>query len=404
VSAPSKRRRVSYYLSLPVVAVVVVFLATRLVAMQRAEIIEQLTEQIARSEPSDASAAIRQLGDMPNPPVGVLVAAATGGDSKVAREAQQTVDRMLRRWQRQVGDGRGMRGVSRGLTELAEALRAQQNPLTLADREWLVSATQKILSLANKMPSKHAPMVATSCDAILASLSQTKDAQVTTTNNANVDAAPRELVSAASDELHANVAEQEEADVPEENPLKEYHRAEWSRPVFRMIPAERNGSTPSDAGPSNDSPAPSKLDDAPTTINSDRAPFANLDSRSLLKRWLTAEGGELVACAEELIHRRGFGRLSKGTVEQLFSGQAPDRVQLVDEVLTTPGINARPWLLLLVDDTNADVRLAAVSVMATSSDPDLVEKAWQTAIRDRDPRIASLAGRLRERRSAIQRR
>jgi hypothetical protein len=123
----------------------------------------------------------------------------------------------------------------------------------------------------------------------------------------------------------------------------------------------------------------------------------------LLRHWLTAEGHELTASSEELT-QRGLGRLSKATVERLLSDQAQDRAQLVDEVLTTPGINARPWLLLLADDANANVRLAAVSVMATSSEPELLEKAWQTAIRDSDPRIAGLAGRLRERRSAIQRR
>jgi hypothetical protein len=67
-------------------------------------------------------------------------------------------------------------------------------------------------------------------------------------------------------------------------------------------------------------------------------------------------------------------------------------------VLTAPNVNARPWLTLLAEDSDADVRLAAVAIMATSSDPVLIEKAWQAAIHDRDPRIAEIAGRLRDRR------
>ena len=47
---------------------------------------------------------------------------------------------------------------------------------------------------------------------------------------------------------------------------------------------------------------------------------------------------------------------------------------------------------------------SAVTVMATSDDKALVEKAWQVAIRDRDPRIADLASRLRERRAGALRR
>ena len=79
-------------------------------------------------------------------------------------------------------------------------------------------------------------------------------------------------------------------------------------------------------------------------------------------------------------------------------------MRLVNDVLIEPGVDARPWLMLLADDADADVRLLAVTIMATSSDSTLVEKAWQVSIRDRDPRIAGLAGRLRERRADAQRR
>jgi len=44
VFAPSKRRRVSYYLSLPVVIAVVFLLVAKLVAIERAEIIERMEQ------------------------------------------------------------------------------------------------------------------------------------------------------------------------------------------------------------------------------------------------------------------------------------------------------------------------------------------------------------------------
>jgi hypothetical protein len=106
---------------------------------------------------------------------------------------------------------------------------------------------------------------------------------------------------------------------------------------------------------------------------------------------------------EELTHR-GFGRLSARLVERLFSDDAEDRLRLVDDLLIEPGIDARPWLMLLADDYDADVRLLTVTIMATSNDSTLIEKAWQVAIRDRDPRIAALADRLRERRDTAERR
>ena len=88
-------------------------------------------------------------------------------------------------------------------------------------------------------------------------------------------------------------------------------------------------------------------------------------------------------------------RLTPQLVKQLFSEKVEDRLRLVDDVLTDPKIDARPWLIVLADDSDGDVRLVAVTIMATSNDPQLIEKAWQVAIRDHDPRIAGLAERLR---------
>jgi hypothetical protein len=123
----------------------------------------------------------------------------------------------------------------------------------------------------------------------------------------------------------------------------------------------------------------------------------------LLRRWLEADGENVLPVETELT-RRGFVRLSGRLVEPLFSNNAAERLRLVDDVLTEPGIDARPWLVLLADDADADVRLLAITIMATSDDATLIEKAWHVSIRDRDPRIAGLASRLRERRGRSQQR
>ena len=72
-------------------------------------------------------------------------------------------------------------------------------------------------------------------------------------------------------------------------------------------------------------------------------------------------------------------------------------MRLVDRALAQPGSGSEAWLLLLAGDADPDVRLFAVTFMATSNNAALVEKAWQLAIRDHDPRVADLAARLRER-------
>jgi hypothetical protein len=146
------------------------------------------------------------------------------------------------------------------------------------------------------------------------------------------------------------------------------------------------------------------LDDQPDEhLDVIETPLADADSPALLRRWRSADAASKSAIELQL-SKRGFGRLDERFVREFTSNRSEDRLKFVDSLLTTAGVDARPWLMLLVEDGDADVRLAAVTIMATSNDKTLVEKAWETAIHDRDPRIAELAERLREQRAATRRR
>jgi hypothetical protein len=124
--------------------------------------------------------------------------------------------------------------------------------------------------------------------------------------------------------------------------------------------------------------------------------LTSLDSRSLFAA-LQGENGANALAIEDELARRGFGTVTKALVDQLLSPNVTDRMRLIDVVLNNPSLGPRPWLLLLAEDEHAEVRLLAITVLATSRDAALLEKTWQLAIRDRDPRVAALAPRLRER-------
>ena len=132
-------------------------------------------------------------------------------------------------------------------------------------------------------------------------------------------------------------------------------------------------------------------------------PLAEHRFARVVANWIASENGDTQPIERELA-RRGFGKLSKPLVRQFFSENPQDRMRLVDNVLAQPGGGSEAWLLLLAGDADPDVRLFAVTFMATSNNAALVEKAWQAAIRDHDPRVADLAGRLRERREGPLRR
>src|SRR5687768_1042271 len=160
VSAPTKRRHLFYYLSLPLVAAFVFFMVAHLAALQRAEVVAELAQHVAHHDSPEATAALRQLAAMPRPPVDILVAAATSADEQIAHEAQLLVSGLLRRWQRQIEANRGLAGVARQLTELAETLEKHHTAFSTSDHSWLRKTAQKILRLANRIPPPSAPLVA----------------------------------------------------------------------------------------------------------------------------------------------------------------------------------------------------------------------------------------------------
>jgi hypothetical protein len=453
VFSPTKRRHISYYLSLPFVVAIVFLLVAKLTALQRAEIVANLADQVAHQEPPEAAAALRRLAAMPRPPVDVLAAAATSADPELADEAQIAISGLLRRCQRKIESQKGLSAVARQLDELSTALAQQHEAFSTADYQWLASTAKKILRLANQLPPGHSPLVAVNCDTVLATIaareaqlaqlassrrhrsdSTAKQQPAAVARSVGTETAPvrntageprqavlqREFTTAASPPLPASLRSSDQLatsdlSVPtkstthaERSLRRDRHEGsspalEWSYPMINSSPAMPiHASTVRVGQPSSDT-----LRSAPVELLSDAAvklrPLADVDSRELLRRWLECENSEAYPLEEELTYR-GFGRLSARLVEQLFSPDAADRLRLVDDVLVEPGIDARPWLVLLADDEDADVRLLVVTIMATSDDAMLLEKAWQVAIKDHDPRIASLAGRLRDRRDSAQQR
>ncbi len=70
------------------------------------------------------------------------------------------------------------------------------------------------------------------------------------------------------------------------------------------------------------------------------------------------------------------------------------RRRWVGRLTSLPGIDARPWLLALSDDEDAEVRMTAIVLMATTGDPRLLRRIEQIARDDREPQIQDQARRI----------
>ena len=102
----------------------------------------------------------------------------------------------------------------------------------------------------------------------------------------------------------------------------------------------------------------------------------------------------LRARAEEELERQGFDALHLELARQLTDPDPRVRRELAESLPAMPGIDAHVWLVWLSRDEHADVRLAAMTVMATSSDPNVLRRIEQMARSDADPRVQRQGERL----------
>jgi len=96
------------------------------------------------------------------------------------------------------------------------------------------------------------------------------------------------------------------------------------------------------------------------------------------------------AALEELV-RRGFSPREIDVGRNLAGPDPYERKRWVQRLPGLAGIDAKPWLLMMSEDRDAGVRLAALTLMATSGDPETLRRAAEISGRDLDAQIQELA-------------
>lgn len=123
------------------------------------------------------------------------------------------------------------------------------------------------------------------------------------------------------------------------------------------------------------------------------AEMENFTLREVMER-LHDKDPTIAAAAVEELAFRGLSEIEVALARQFTSPDTNVRRQLVDALPRAPGVDGRPWLFWLAEDSDAEVRLAALTVLATATDPNTHRRVLELALRDRDCRIAILAKQL----------
>lgn len=123
----------------------------------------------------------------------------------------------------------------------------------------------------------------------------------------------------------------------------------------------------------------------------------NLSRDALLRAdaWMlfTALRGPDRATAAAELRRRGFSQRELELGEHLTSNDPQERRRFARELPSLDVTESMPWLLRLCRDEDAEVRLIAVTIMATTNDPAVQERLRQLSIDDVDDEVRRTAAR-----------
>ncbi|WP_372718663.1 HEAT repeat domain-containing protein [Novipirellula sp.] len=105
--------------------------------------------------------------------------------------------------------------------------------------------------------------------------------------------------------------------------------------------------------------------------------------------WLASDEAVLRDRAKSELIRRGFSQAQLQIATHVVSADVGSRLELVDTISRSNIDDPRPWLTMLLNDDNREVRLRTISVIATMKDAAMNQKLRSRLADERDPIVTS---------------
>ncbi len=421
VKPPGERRP---HLAMRAVLVAFVAAATMLawpwfIERQQRRFAEQLAGHAVAS--TSAAPSIRELQSLGRPATAPLLRLATLPRVEVAVAAQNALANQLVAWEIEFFNTGDVTTFAEQLGALSAGLETHAGQLDAAGRHWAQKLARRIVGLADRLGADEAWTVLAACESVLslptppraaeARLATVYDAPVVAPVTPNVSPDRQTLEQAIASQVsivRADVLNQRDLD--SSAPLADL--SVIISPTQMVPPSGPPGATATvnpllnTLRPAADMAAESavagSLAEALSSIVDVPSP---LEMRHIKRRLRTLTDQELIAtsdtasrfeasAARQILRSRGYSDELLRQTRQLQQLPAADRRAALDRASALPAAEARRLLRWFVTDADADVRLHALTLLATTGDPQLSEIARQRAVDDADPRVAELATRL----------
>ncbi len=183
----------------------------------------------------------------------------------------------------------------------------------------------------------------------------------------------------------------------------------WGQPDRSAVAPGQSSGTPDPESPSDRPPVPntgramSLSEPADAHPGSRWGSFTETETIRLMQ-WLEGRDQPTAAAARAELIRRGFREVHLELARRLFDPDPDVRKELARLLPGVQSVDAVPWLWWLSRDPDPEVRLVAIGLIATTGDATLLEQIERAAREDPDPRIRQLARRIAGQRNVQRRR
>ncbi len=379
-------------------AATLLVLAVRWVA--RSWVVDELAASVHVDDELSAAERVRELGKLDAAAAEPLVRAAASNRAAIALAARGVIDQLVERWDFQHRLNPRSFQLSSRIRQLTDALAAHADEFDVVSHPWLQSVAVSLLELADDCSRDVWIDVNAKCEQVLAAT------EVAATPNGDFVAQRWPTQPAVPPQVAEQIVEWQPT-VPRIETSSDEQR---DQELVDQRAADDSAMLRAATGPivmpvarSPDQPPPP----LPLIAEQQRIPLDGVDlpirdvataSDIALFNQLAGDDVERARLAALELARRGFGNASPRDARMLLSKSVDDRVALVNVVSTSRDLAAAKWLRMLIVDGAGEVRAASVGAIAVSGNAELRELAWQTALRDSDPRVAAWTERLRSQR------
>jgi hypothetical protein len=118
------------------------------------------------------------------------------------------------------------------------------------------------------------------------------------------------------------------------------------------------------------------------------SPFTAMDDETIL-RHLGNPNASLAEQARAELIERGFSKVQLEFGTAIAVAEPKDRITLIDSMLQAGGLNAWPWLSMLLDDSDRHVRLHVVSILAPSKNRTVQQRLHERLKVESDLHVAT---------------